>query len=144
MLFQNESVSLRLDITAYELPEDAGGDPEDRNWLVLRAVYTGEDGQVVKDSNACLLAGELEAMTAGLKVLNAGVKERYDSEFTLPYFTLSAAAEGEGFRFLVTFSLPNSMDLVDDAEVLGTMDKAAMKALIDELDRLRARFPERK
>jgi len=144
MLFQNESVSLRLDITAYELPEDAGGDAEDRNWLVLRAAYTDEDGQVVKDSSACLLAGELEAMTAGLKVLNAGIKERYDSDFTLPYFSLSAAAEGEGFRFLVTFSLPNSMDMVDDVEVLGTMDKAAMKALIDELDRLCARFPERK
>lgn len=141
MLFQNESVSLRLDVTAYELPEDAA--PEDRNWLVLRAAYTDEDGQVVKDSSACLLAGELETMTAGLKVLNAGVKDRYDSEFTLPYFTLSAAAEGDGFRFLVTFSLPNSMDIVEDVEVSGTMDKAQMKALVDELDQLRARFPER-
>ena len=56
MLFRNEESSLRLDIVNYEFPPD-GGDPtsDDRNWLVLRATWNKEDGDVVKDSNSCLL-----------------------------------------------------------------------------------------
>ena len=52
MLFRNEESSLRLDIVNYEFPPD-GGDPtsDDRNWLVLRATWNKEDGDVVKDSN---------------------------------------------------------------------------------------------
>mgnify|MGYP001371807683 CR=1 FL=1 len=55
MLFRNEESSLRLDIVNYEFPPD-GGDPtsDDRNWLVLRATWNKEDGDVVKDSNSCL------------------------------------------------------------------------------------------
>ena len=91
MLSQNEDSSLQLDIVNYELPAD-GGDPtsDDRNWLVLRATYT-EDGQVIRDSNSCLLTYELREMTAGLKVLNAGIRDLYDSGFVEPYFALSAA-----------------------------------------------------
>ena len=65
MLFQNEEASLKLDIVNYEFPAD-GGDPtsDDRNWLVLRCTWTGEDGTVVKDSNSCLLTYELREMTA--------------------------------------------------------------------------------
>ena len=50
MLFRNEESSLRLDIVNYEFPPD-GGDPtsDDRNWLVLRATWNKEDGDVVKD-----------------------------------------------------------------------------------------------
>ena len=53
MLFKNEEASLKLDIVNYEFPPD-GGDPtsDDRNWLVLRATWTQEDGNVVKDSNS--------------------------------------------------------------------------------------------
>lgn len=143
MLFQSDDGSLRLEITGYELPEDAGGDEEDRNWLLVRATWTGEGGLVVKDTNGCLLAGELEAMTAGLKVLRAGIRDRYDSDFTLPYFALTVTAEGKGYPFYVSFALPNSMD-ADEAEVRGVLSGGELKALIDELDRLCARYPERK
>lgn len=60
MLFKNDETSLRLDITSYEFPLD-NGEPgsDDQNWLVIRATYTDEDGQHIKDSNACLLTYEL-------------------------------------------------------------------------------------
>lgn len=95
MLFKNGDASLKLDIVNYELPADGGApDSDDRNWLVLRCTWINEDGAVVKDSNSCLLTYELKELTAGLKVLNAGIKTAYDSEFTEPWFTLSARAEG--------------------------------------------------
>ena len=88
MLFKNEESSLKLDIVTYEFPAD-GGDPtsDDRNWLVLRCTWTEEDN-VTKDSNSCLLTYELREMTAGLKVLNAGIKDEYASSFVEPYFDL--------------------------------------------------------
>ena len=98
MLFRNEESSLRLDIVNYEFPPD-GGDPtsDDRNWLVLRATWNKEDGDVVKDSNSCLLTHELQSMTAGLKVLKAGIRDVYVSDFQEDfYFSLAARAAGEG------------------------------------------------
>lgn len=82
MLFRNEESSLRLDIVNYGFPPD-GGDPtsDDRNWLVLRATWNKEDGDVVKDSNSCLLTHELQSMSAGLKVLKAGIRDVYVSDF---------------------------------------------------------------
>lgn len=144
MLFQNEDAGLKLDIVNYEFPAD-GGEPasDDRNWLVLRATYTA-DGTLIKDSNGCLLTYELRELTAGLKVLNAGIKDRYESDFTEPYFTLAVRAEGEEFLADVSFYLPNTMDGEDTAEVEGArLTKADMAALIAELDRLCAKFPER-
>lgn len=144
MLFKNEDASLKLDIVNYELPADGGApDSDDRNWLVLRATWINEDGEIVKDSNSCLLTYELKEMTAGLKVLNAGIRDRYDSDFSEPYFLLSAEAEGEGFRVSVSFFLPNTMDGDDTAEVEAVMTKADMADLIAELDRLCAKFPDR-
>ncbi len=144
MLFKNEESSLKLDIVNYEFSADAG-DPssDDRNWLVLRCTWINEDGAVIKDSNSCLLTYELKEMTAGLKVLNAGIKNSYDSEFAEPYFTLSACAAGEGFQVDVSFFLPNTMDGDDTAEVSCTMTKADMRALLDELDTLCAKYPDR-
>ena len=144
MLFKNEDASLKLEVVCYEFPAD-GGVPgsDDRKWLVLRATWTQEDGNVVKDSNSCLLTYELREMTAGLKVLNAGIKDAYVSEFAEPYFALSAQAEGEGFRVDVSFFLPNTMDGDDTAELTCTMTKADMTALIDELDKLCAKYPGR-
>ena len=144
MLFQSEEASLKLDIVNYEFPAD-GGDPtsDDRNWLVLRATWTNEDGEVVKDSNSCLLTYELREMTAGLKVLNAGIKDHYESSFVEPYFEVAAQAEGEKFLVDVAFYLPNTMDGDDTAEVAARMTKAELTALIDELDRLCAKFPDR-
>jgi hypothetical protein len=143
MLFQNEDASLQLEVLRYEFPAD-GGQPgsDDRNWLVLRAAYTA-DGQVIKDTNSCLLTYELRELTAGLKVLNAGIKDQYDSGFVEPYFELSAQAEGEGFRLEVSFALPNTMEDVDTAEIETVMSKAELTALIAELDRLCEKFPDR-
>ena len=143
MLFKNEDASLKLEVVRYEFPAD-GGEPgsDDRNWLVLRATYEA-DGQIIKDSNSCLLTYELREMTAGLKVLNAGIRQRYDSDFAEPYFTLSAAEEGEGFRADVSFALPNTMEDIDTAEVEALLTKEEMKALIAELDRLCEKFPDR-
>ena len=144
MLFQGENNSLKLDVFNYELPAD-GGDPtsDDRNWLILRATYVDEDGDITKDSNSCLLTYELQEMTAGLKVLDAGIRDRYKSSFTEPYFTLTAQAEGEGFLVEVSFYLPNTMDGDDTAEVTAHFSKADMRALLDELDKLCKKFPDR-
>lgn len=146
MLFRNEEASLRLDIVNYELPPGAG-DPtsDDPNWLVLRASWTREDGSVVKDSNSCLLTHELQAMAAGLKVLRAGIRDRYVSDFQEGnYFSLSAAAAGEDrFAMEVSFYLPNTMDGDDTAELSCTMSGGELAGLIGELDRLCAKFPDR-
>ena len=144
MLFQGEKNSLKLDVFNYELPAD-GGDPtsDDRNWLILRATYVDEDGDITKDSNSCLLTYELQEMTAGLKVLDAGIRDRYESSFTEPYFTLTAQAEGEGFLMEVSFYLPNTMDGDDTAEVTAHFSKADMRALLDELDKLCKKSPDR-
>ena len=145
MLFKNEEASLKLDIVNYEFPPD-GGDPtsDDRNWLVLRATWTQEDGNVVKDSNSCLLTYELREMTAGLKVLNAGIKTEYASAFVEPYFEVAAQAEGEdAIRVAVSFFLPNTMDGDDTAEVECVMTHQEMKALLEELDKLCEKFPDR-
>ena len=145
MLFQSEDASLELDIVSYEFPPDGGeADSDDRNWLVLRATWTNEDGEIVKDSNSCLLTYELREMTAGLKVLNAGIKTEYASAFVEPYFEVAAQAEGEdAIRMAVSFFLPNTMDGDDTAEVECVMTHGEMKALLDELDKLCEKFPDR-
>ena len=144
MLFQSEDASLELDIVSYEFPPDGGeADSDDRNWLVLRATWTNEDGEIVKDSNSCLLTYELREMTAGLKVLNAGIKSEYASAFVEPYFELAAQADGEEFQVDVSFFLPNTMDGDDTAEVECVMTHQEMKALLEELDKLCEKFPDR-
>ena len=144
MLFKNEETSLQLEIMNYEFPAD-GGDPssDDRNWLVLRCTWKNEDGEIRKDSNSCLLTYELQEMTAGLKVVKAGLKPRYESDFSEPYFMLSADAEGDSFRFFVSFTLPNTMEDEDVAELYADLTMAEMTALIDELDALCKKFPDR-
>jgi hypothetical protein len=144
MLFQNEDASLKLEVYAYEFPAD-GGDPasDDRNWLVLRATWRREDGEVVKDSNSCLLTYELRELTAGLKVLNAGIRDRYESGFVEPYFELEAQAEGEDFLVDVSFYLPNTMDGDDTAQVEARLTKGEMAELIAELDKACEKFPDR-
>lgn len=144
MLFENDECSLKLEVLRYEFPADGGEpDSDDRNWLVLRATWT-EGDTVIVDSNSCLLTYELRELTAGLKVLNAGVKDLYESSFVEPYFALSAAAEGDGFVVDVSFALPNTMEDLDAAELECTMGRDGMKKLIAELDRLCQRFPDRK
>ena len=146
MLFRNEEASLQLDIVNYEFPPD-GGDPtsDDRNWLVLRATWRTEDGNVVKDSNSCLQTFELQSMTAGLKVVKAGIRDLYVSDFQEDYyFSLGVRALENGtFEAAVSFYLPNTMDGDDTAELTCSLTIEELGALIDELDRLCAKFPER-
>lgn len=144
MLFRNEDTSLQLDIVNYEFPADGGApDSDDRNWLVLRATYR-EEGRVIKDSNSCLLTYELREMTAGLKVLGAGIKAEYTADFVEPYFSLALQADGaESFLAEVAFALPNTLEDLDVAEVETRMTKAELTALVDELDALCKKFPDR-
>jgi hypothetical protein len=144
MLFQNEDVSLKLEVLRYEFPADGEQyDSDDRNWLVMRGTYT-EDGLIIKDTNSCLLTYELREMAASLKVVRAGIKESYQSEFAEPYFMLSAAPNGAGeYALWVSFALPNTMEDEDVAELYADMNEAEMKTLIDELDVLCRKFPDR-
>ena len=145
MLFQNDGASLRLDIAGYELPYGEG-DPtgDDRNWLTLRATWNNGEGLLIKDTNSCLLTYELQEMTAGLKVLKAGLKSRYESQFTETYFMLSAQATEDGtFRFFVSFTLPNTMEDEDVAELYAFLSEAELAALIAELDAACRKFPDR-
>lgn len=145
MLLKNESASLKLDFVSYEFPEAGiGTDEYDRNWLLLRCTWVNEEGYTRKDSNTCLLAQELAGLTAGLKVLSAGIKDRYDSDFIEPYFTLSAWVEGEGFHVSASFYLPNTMDGDDTAELECSLTPAELKAVIEDLDKACAWLPERK
>ena len=93
MLFQNQDSSLKLEVFNYELPADGGApDSDDRNWLVLRCTWI-EDGEIHKDSNSCLLTYELREMTAGLKVVKAGIRDLYVSDFQEGcYFSLGVRA----------------------------------------------------
>ena len=145
MLLKNESASLKLEFVNYEFPEaGAGADEYDRNWLLVRCTWVDEDGYTRKDSNACLLAQELAGMTAGLKVLLAGIRDGYESDFIEPDCFLSARAEGAGFRLSASFYLPNTMDGDDTAEVDCTLTGAELKAVIADLDSACTRLPERK
>ena len=145
MLLKNENASIRLDIVSYEFPEAGyGTDEYDKNWLLVRCTWVDEEGYTRKDSNACLLAQELAGMTAGLKVLSAGIKDRYDSDFIEPDFSLSVWVEGEIFRAAVSFYLPNTMDGDDTAELECSLTGPELKTVIEDLDKACARFPERK
>lgn len=145
MLFKNDDASLKPDIVNYEFPAD-GGDPnsDDRNWLVLRCTWINEEGAIVKDSNSCLLTYELRELTAGLKVLAAGIRDSYASDFVDPYFEVAAQrGEGEDFLVDVSFYLPNTMDGDDTAEVETVMSREELQTLIGELNGLCEKYPDR-
>lgn len=144
MRFQGEDATLELEVARYEFPAD-GGAPgsEDRNWLVLKASYQA-DGQIIKDTNSCLLTGELQALTAGLKVLAAGVRDEYQSQFSEPWFELFAQRlEEGGYGVDVSFALPNTMEDVDTAEVECILDQAELETMVRELEELCRKFPDR-
>ena len=144
MLVRDGDSSLELQITSYELPAGEGRPgSDDQNWLVLRCTWLDGEGNLRKDSNSCLLTYELQELTGGLKVLNAGIKDAYHSDFAEPWFTLDAQPEGEGFQVDVSFVLPNTMDGDDTAELSCLLSRDEMKDLIQELDRACAKFPER-
>lgn len=144
MLFQNDEASLRLEVVNYEFPPDGGAaGSDDRNWLVLRCTWVDEEGCVRKDSNSCLLTYELRELAAGLKVLRAGIREEYHSDFVEPYFRLDAWVAEGGFRIQVLFVLPNTLDGDDTAEIECVMTDEELRAFLEELDRLSEKYPDR-
>ena len=143
VLFKNDGSSLRLEVSSYEFPDGGVPGSDDGNWLVLRCTWVREDGSIRKDTNSCLLTYELQALAAGLKVLRAGIRDSYASDFVDPYFEAAVQAEGEGFRTDVSFYLPNTMDGDDTAEIETVMSREELDAWIEELDGLCARFPDR-
>lgn len=145
MLFKNDESSLKLEIINYEFGGDSGApDSDDRNWLVLRGTYTDEDGHIIKDSNSCLLTYELKDMTAGLKVLRAGIRDEFNSDFSEPYFLFSARKSGDGFAADVSFTMPNTMEDIENADISCNLTAVELDALIDELDKLCTKFSDRK
>lgn len=144
MLFKNSESSLKLEIVSYEFPGVFDAPRGERNWLVLRGTYTDEDGRVVRDSGSCLLTSELSEMTAGLKVLKAGIRDRWDSEFSESYFLLSAYADGEDrYVINVSFALLNTLEDIDCADIACVMTTGELGALIGELDAMCKKFPDR-
>lgn len=140
MLFKNENESLAVEIAGYELPSGTG---EDADWLVLKGTYTA-DGAITKDRGSYLTAGELRELTAGLKVLAAGIKDEYAGEFQAPYFELTVRRTGEdAFRAGVAFTMLNSPEDWDTAEVALTCDTACLKTWIGELERAEKKCPPR-
>ena len=77
-------------------------------------------------------------------MVRAGIKTAYESDFVEPFFSLDLRAEGEdAFRTWVRFFLPNTMDGEDTAEIECVLTRQQLSELIDELDRLCAKFPDR-
>lgn len=142
MLFQNDEASLKLEVVSYEFPDGGMPGSSDCNWLMMRGTYR-EGDRVIVDSNSCIMTQELKMMSAGLKVLGAGIKDSYQSELTEPYFSLAVEAEDGNFRVDVSFALPNTMEDLDTAEVECVMTPDELKALIADLDQAAEKFPER-
>lgn len=143
MLFKNEEASLKLEVVSYEFPDGGMPGSNDCNWLMMRGTYR-EGDRVIVDSNSCVLTYELKLMSAGLKVVNAGIKDSYESDLAEPYFSLAVAVDGDGFKADVSFAFPNTMEDIDTAEVECMMTREELRALIDELDRICKKFPDRK
>lgn len=143
MLFQNDEASLKLEIVSYEFPDGGMPGSNDCNWLMMRGTYR-EGDRVIVDSNSCIMTQELKLMSAGLKVLGAGIRDSYESELTEPYFSLAVVAEDGKFKADVSFALPNTMEDVDAAEMECTLTPEELKALIADLDRASEKFPDRK
>lgn len=144
LLFQNQEAKLELVVGNYELSDTYQADSDARNWLNIRATYQ-EDDLLIKDSNCCLLTYELKDLAVGLKVLSAGLKNRYDSDFTEPFFLLQAWKDtaGDGFFMDVSFALPNTMEEVDVAELRVALSLEQLKAFITQVEKDCQRFPER-
>lgn len=142
--FENEYAKLDLAIVCYEISDTFRASSDDANWLTIRATFQ-EDELLLKDSNSCLLTYELQAMTAGLKVLGAGLKDSYDSDFSQPYFLLRAwkNQDSDTFSMDVSFTLPNTMDENDVAELSVQLTAQQLQQMIAQLDIYCAKFPER-
>ena len=148
MIFKNDDQTLKLQILGYEFPELSGKGAEydyDANWLVLRGTYTDKEGETRVFTNSCILTYELTALCAELKVLAAGLKQSFVSDFEEPMLLIEAdAQENGGFRVKVSFVM--DMDEADlEAEVIETqMTAPEIKEWAEEIAELSRRFPEKK
>lgn len=147
MKFVNENRSLTIDVVGYEFPDRVGGGEEydyDANWLILRGVYS--DGQVESSfENSCILTCELQALSAGLKLMSAGVQDMYQSEFNDPYFEVTAELIGLN-RYLVyaSFAMLVAPDKWKNFGVECFLSEEDLKALIADIDSMNRAFPEKK
>lgn len=143
MLFQNNDASLTLTVTGYEFRDGGIAGTNDNNWLIVKGVYK-EDDLLIVDRTSCLLTEELQEMSTGLKILVAGIKPVYESDFSEPFFIFSAECTGENsYLVSVSFALPNTMEDIDTADLEVTMNGKQLQELIAELDRTAEKFPVR-
>ena len=94
MIFTDGEKTLKLQILGYEFPELSGKGSEysfEANWLVLRGTYTNEDGETAIFTKGCVLTYELTALAAELKVLAAGLKNGFVSDFEEPVLFMEVA-----------------------------------------------------
>ena len=141
MLFQNQEESLKIEAAAYEFPQGTG---EDAQWLVLKGTYTDAEGNVTIDRNSCLTTEELQAMTAGLKVLAAGIRDVYESDFAEPYFELTVERVEDGvYQTGVAFTMLNAPEDWDTAEIELLATESDLKGWIVDLEATEKRFPVR-
>lgn len=141
MIFRNEEESLKIEVVSYEFPQGTG---EDANWLVLKGTYTDGEGNVTIDRNSCLTASELRELTAGLKVMAAGIKDGYESQFMEPYFELTAEkVEEDAYQMGVAFTMLNAPEDWDTVELEFSACGEDLKEWIRELEEWEKRFPER-
>ncbi len=148
MIFSGGEKTLKLQVLGYEFPELSGKGPEydfDANWLVLRGTYTNEEGETAIFTRGCVLTYELTALAAELKVVAAGLKSGFRSDFEEPVLFMEVDAAAEG-NFLMKVSFVMDLDDADlDAEsVEMTVSADELKALAEEVQEFARRFPEKK
>ena len=77
-------------------------------------------------------------------MLAAGIRDEYASEFQEPYFELTIQKTGDDtFQAAVAFTMLNSPEDWDTAEVELECDTACLKSWITELEQAEKRFPPR-
>ena len=148
MVFTDGEKTLKLQILGYEFPELSGKGPEydfEANWLVLRGTYTDEEGETAIFTKGCVLTYELTALAAELKVLAAGLKSGFVSDFEEPVLFMEADAAEEGtFRVKISFVMDMDDADLDPESIELTMTSEELKALACEVQELADRYPEKK
>lgn len=146
MKFANGERSLSIRVLDYEFPECTGAGEEydyDANWLVLEGVY--RDGKSERSfQNSCLLTTELQQLAAGLKLLLSGVQDVYQSEFTEPYFEVTAELIGiDQYLLYAGFAMLVSEEKWQSFGTECFLSGEGLKALIAEIEAESRAWPEK-
>ncbi len=148
MIFKDGEKTLKLQVLGYEFPELNGKGAEysfEANWLVLRGTYTNEDGETAIFTKGCVLTYELTALAAELKVLAAGLKNGFISDFEEPVLFMEVDAVEEGnFRVKVSFVMDMDDADLEPESIEMTMTAEEVKALAAEVQELADHYPEKK